>query len=445
MALQNIAYINYTASGGGAGKICSTLHNSFENSILYNCFEQNKDEGIIKIDNLSFRNRFHQVVSKFHYFVLNKQISFIPKVTSFLLNHFSEPIRSLKVWLGYEDFCFPGTSKPQSFLIKEPTLVHAHNLFPDFFDFRSLEAISNKYPTLLTAHDCWLMTGHCAHFFDCERFKSGCGNCPDLSISPSINRDRTKCNLKNKRKILSRSNAYLATPCKWLKTKFQESQIGDTFREIRVIANGINTDKFYPKADKKLLRDKYNLDQNSLIFSFVGNKTKDNPWKNFSLMYETLKELGNRLQRKVIFLCIGEKVDLVTASPYFKFYSAGYIRETAKLNDLYNCSDFYIHLAKADTFPNTILEAQSCGIPVFANPVCGIPEQIIEEKTGWLLRTSSPQKIAEEIITKISSSSYPLMSKNCRKHILNNFTHEKMISNYMEYYQHILTCNKVRQ
>ena len=121
----------------------------------------------------------------------------------------------------------------------------------------------------------------------------------------------------------------------------------------------------------------------------------------------------------------------------------GHIDETSKLNDLYNCSDFYLHLAKADTFPNTILEAQSCGIPVFANPVCGIPEQIIDEKTGWLLRSLSPPKIAEEIFNKICSSSYHLMSKNCREHILKNFSDEKMLARYEEYYKDILADNKL--
>jgi len=346
--------------------------------------------------------------------------------------------------MGYEDFCFPGTSKPQSFLVKEPNLVHAHNLFPDFFDFRSLEQLSKIYPTLLTAHDCWLMTGHCAHFFNCERYKTGCGNCPDLSIAPSIKRDHTKGNLKIKKKVLNRSNVYLATPSKWLKQNFLRSQVGDSFREIRVIPNGVNTENFHPNCNKKLLREKYNLEKNSLIFSFVGNKTKDNPWKNFSLMYATLKELGKRLKRKVIFLCIGEEADPDVASPFFNCFFIGHIRETAKLNDLYNCSDFYIHFSKADTFPNTILEAQSCGIPVFANPVCGIPEQIMEDKTGWLLREHSPERLAESIKSKIASIDYSLVSTNCRNHILENFSEESMVSNYRQYYKEILfkTLNK---
>ena len=438
MELQNIAYINYTASGGGAGKICSTLHSSFENSILYNCYENERGKGIIKIDNFSFRNRFHKLITRFHSYLINNQISLIPRVTSFLLNYFSEPIRMIKVWFGCEDFCFPGTSEPQRFLIREPILIHAHNLFPNFFNFRSLERLSKEYPTLLTAHDCWLMTGHCAHFFDCDRYKIGCGNCPDLSISPSITRDHTKENLKIKKKILNRSNVYLATPSKWLKKNFLRSQVGDSFREIRVIANGVNTEKFYPKADKKSLRKKYHLEQDGLIFSFVGNKTKENPWKNFSLMFDTLRHFAQKFSRNVIFLCIGEKDAPITHHPYFQCLFLGHIDETSKLNDLYNCSDFYLHLAKADTFPNTILEAQSCGIPVFANPVCGIPEQIVEGETGWLLSNITPQSLAESIQSKISSCDYTLVSKNCRNHILEKFSEKTMISNYQQYYKEIL-------
>ena len=261
MKLKNIAYINYTASGGGAGKICSTLHRSFENSILYNCFEDEKKRGIIKIDNFAFRNSFHQLISKINSFVLGQKVPLIPKVTSILLNYFSEPIRSLKLLLGFEDFCFPGTSDPRSFLIREPKLVHIHNLFPDYFDFTSLKIISNKYPTLITAHDCWLMTGHCAHFFNCERYITGCGNCPDLAIPPSIKRDRTKKNLNFKKRILFDSKAYLATPSKWLKEKFLNSQVGSSFSEIRVIPNGVKTDTFFPKPDKVLLRKAYGFDE----------------------------------------------------------------------------------------------------------------------------------------------------------------------------------------
>ena len=67
------------------------------------------------------------------------------------------------------------------------------------------------------------------------------------------------------------------------------------------------------------------------------------------------------------------------------------------MNEIYNCSDFYFHLSKADTFPNTILEAQSAGVPVVTNPVCGIGEQIVLNETGWFVSVNTPDETSKQI------------------------------------------------
>ena len=437
MTLTNIAYINYTASGGGAGRICSLLHKSFKESVLYNRYENNFEKGIVRIDNDFFRNRFHRLCKFFLKVSLDNGIPLIPKLLSGLTNKLSEPLRTLNLKRGQEDFCFPGSSHPERYFLKHPTIVHAHNLFPDFFDFRSLQKISAKYPLLITAHDCWLMTGHCAHPFNCNRFEIGCGSCPDLLIPPAILRDNTIKNLKIKNKVLTASTPYLATPSEWLKQMFLKSKVGNSFQEIRVIPNGINTNKFFPILDKKALRRKYGLNEDSIIFSFVGNKIFSNPWKNFSLMLEALQSLAQQIDQNVLFLCIGEKGQLIEG-PNFICHFFEYSKNVETLNEFYNCSDYYLHLAKADTFPNTILEAQSCGIPVFANAICGIPEQILENKTGWLLESSKPYQIAEKILTNILNFDYDQSAKDCRRHITSKFSAEKMISGYEKYYSDIL-------
>src|SRR5439155_7431909 len=42
----------------------------------------------------------------------------------------------------------------------------------------------------------------------------------------------------------------------------------------------------------------------------------------------------------------------------------------------YQAADIYVHAARADTFPSTVLEALACGTPVVATAVGGIPEQV---------------------------------------------------------------------
>src|SRR4029079_4578923 len=86
--------------------------------------------------------------------------------------------------LGLEDFDYPNSVELLRFLPQKPDLLHCHNLHGNYFDLRALAGLSRQIPTVLTLHDAWLLSGHCAHSFECERWTIGCGECPDLTIYP---------------------------------------------------------------------------------------------------------------------------------------------------------------------------------------------------------------------------------------------------------------------
>src|SRR3546814_19635674 len=69
---------------------------------------------------------------------------------------------------------------------------------------------------VLTLHDEWAYTGHCAYTLGCERWRSGCGQCPHLDVYPSIRRDASAANWTAKYDIYSSSRLYVATPSHWL-------------------------------------------------------------------------------------------------------------------------------------------------------------------------------------------------------------------------------------
>ena len=130
MELNNLAFINYTASGGGAARICSLLHQAFNGSFLYNKFEQDLDKGIVRIDNFRFRNQFHVRVKYMLDLSLSKRWPYIPRIFSFIFELFIRAFAKYKHSIGERRLLFLGTSCPSKFLIKEPTLVHLHNPFP---------------------------------------------------------------------------------------------------------------------------------------------------------------------------------------------------------------------------------------------------------------------------------------------------------------------------
>src|SRR5207248_4324578 len=136
---------------------------------------------------------------------------------------------------GREDFHFPGTRRLLTLTAERPDVVHAHNLHGGYFDLRALPSLSAQVPLILTLHDAWMLSGHCAHSFDCERWRTGCGHCPDLTIFPAIERDATAYNWRRKRSIYSKSKLYISAPSRWLMQRVEDSTLQLGAKECRVI------------------------------------------------------------------------------------------------------------------------------------------------------------------------------------------------------------------
>ncbi|EKE15398.1 MAG: hypothetical protein ACD_12C00034G0005 [uncultured bacterium] len=110
-----------------------------------------------------------------------------------------------------------------------------------------------------------------------------------------------------------------------------------------------------------------------------------------------------------------------------------------------------------EPFGLVMLEAMACGTPVVAFARGSVPEVIKDGVTGflvnpsnddirgnWTIKKTGIDGINEAImkIYSISEEDYQKMRLQCRKHIENNFSIEKMISNYQELYQKIINNNK---
>lgn len=69
-----------------------------------------------------------------------------------------------------------------------------------------------------------------------------------------------------------------------------------------------------------------------------------------------------------------------------------------RLPTIYASSDVVVVPTFYDNFPIRVLEALASGVPVVASPVGGIPEVVLQEKTGLLTATGSAPALAEGVI-----------------------------------------------
>jgi hypothetical protein len=124
--------------------------------------------------------------------------------------------------------------------------LHLHNLHGGYFNPFSMPLLANLRPTVWTLHDMQPLTGHCAHSFQCERWATGCGECPHLDTEPALQVDRTSQLWREKAAIYQRSPVQLVVPSRWLLEKVQRSVLGQL--PVHLIPNGLDPEAFQPRG-----------------------------------------------------------------------------------------------------------------------------------------------------------------------------------------------------
>lgn len=428
---------------GGAERIAWTLHQGYkelgQSSRLVVGRKKSSEADILLVPNRQHRHPWGQ----FWYNLADgllpvvKSHPYIPKVYG-LLRAIGQPSSWLSKQRGRENFNFPGSDKLIDLLPQKPDLIHCHNLHGDYFDLRALSALSGRIPLVLTLHDAWLLSGHCAHSFDCDRWKTGCGQCPDLTIMPAIKRDATAYNWQRKRDIYRASKLYVATPSQWLMDKVKQSILAEGIMESRVIPNGVDLEDFQP-GDKDFLRQELGLPQEVKIILFTANGIRQNPWKDYQTMRSAVEIVAQKMPgQDIIFLALGDDGPPETIGKA-TIQFVPYQKDPKTIAKYYGAADLYIHAAKADTFPNTVLESLACGTPVVGTIVGGIPEQIEEGKTGFLVPVGQAEAMAEAMLKVLENSQLgremgDLAAQAARR----KYSLQRMIEDYLQWYRHIL-------
>lgn len=345
----------------------------------------------------------------------------------------------LDVYQGYEEFRFPGTWKLLELLPQRPDLLHCHNLHGYYFDLNALPWLSQQVPLVLTLHDAWLLSGHCAHSFTCDRWKQGCGQCPDLRIYPAIRRDATAENWQRKQQLYQQSRLYVVTPSRWLMNQVEQSMLASATVKSRVIPNGIDLTCFQP-ADQARVRSTLGLPLEAKILLCTGNLIQRNPWKDYEMMRQAVAQVATALpDQAVILLALGGQTITDDRLNGAQIRGVPYQKDPRLVAQYYQAADLYLHAAKADTFPTTVLEALACGTPVIATAIGGIPEQVQPGETGFLVPPGAVTEMATQIVQLLQD---PERLTGMRQRAIafarQHFSHTRMVDEYLDWYTEVI-------
>lgn len=305
----------------------------------------------------------------------------------------------------------------------KPNVIQLHNIHDHYLNYRLLFEYLNKtdIKVVWTFHDCWAFTGHCFHFITkgCERWKSGCFDCPLQHEYPKTLFDRSRKNYTMKKNLFGANNNLTIIACsEWIANFVRQSFLKD--KPIYVINNGV---------DLNVFKDSESLDTNKKSFHVLAVSNVWNKDKGFDDILKLREIFSNEYEITIV----GVTKQQLNSLPQ-GIVGIERTQNVHELVALYSKADVFINPTYADNFPTVNLEALACGTPVITYRTGGSPEAL-DEKTGVVVEQGDINGLAVAI-QKMKEN--PLFSADCRKRAEDYFEKDKCYDMYIDLYDSLL-------
>ncbi|MEM9446967.1 MAG: glycosyltransferase family 4 protein [Cyanobacteria bacterium P01_E01_bin.6] len=339
--------------------------------------------------------------------------------------------------LGFNDIHITSTFKiTQHPLYQQADVLHLHNLHGGYFNYLSLPALTKNKPAILTLHDMWAFTGHCAYSFECNRWQQGCGRCPDLKTYPSVQRDNTRWELKLKHWIYKNSNLKaVVTTSRWMAERAQKSILGHL--PVHRIPPGLNTQHFKPH-DSKQCRMLLGIPTDKHVVMAAADRLTD-PRKGGDLLVQALNTLPQSLRTEVVLVTLGYGAEKLSESVNTKTINLGFISGDHLKAIVYSAADIFLFPTRAENFGLVAQEAMACGTPTIAFKVGGVPDLVRHNITGYLAEPENIQDFQRGIIQLLEDHELrESLGQQSRNVALAEYRQEQYAQEYLALYRDIL-------
>ncbi len=306
---------------------------------------------------------------------------------------------------GWQDIYNPSFRALGTLIGDRFDVIHFNSLWGSagFADIGALPALTRKVPGVITMRENWLITGHCACFDACPRWRNGCGSCPDLMRVPKIPRDGTASNWKRKQSSMRRSRIHVVAISDWLMQRAQESPIL-AGKNISRIYNGIDLETFSPptasyRAER---RDALGIGGDEVVVLLAGqtvNGLNSNQAPNNAVtILNTLPE-----HLKIRPLILGPSSSQLAQRIRLPSVCLPFQTSPEEMATCFGISDLTLVTSEAEAFGRIAAESQACGTPVVAFDTDAIPE-VVRDGLGGMIVKRGDTGAASNAICELAAS-----------------------------------------
>ncbi len=219
----------------------------------------------------------------------------------------------------------------------------------------------------------------------------------------------------------------------WLKKK----------EKISVIYNGIDIDDFTRNINTDKIRKELSITETEIVIGTVGQLI---PMKGHKYLIEAAKIVLEKI-KNVKFIITGSsqgnnsyEMELKNMVKNYgledKIIFTGYRKD---IKNIIALMDIFIFSAVGEGFGRVLIEAMALQKPVVAANSGGIPEIVVDGKTGLLVPENDPQSIASAVIRLINEKDIRVkMGMAGRKRVEEMFTIERRTRDVENLYSEVL-------
>ncbi len=212
-------------------------------------------------------------------------------------------------------------------------------------------------------------------------------------------------------------------------------------REIEVIPNFVDTKIFNPIKNHQLRKKFAPKDEKILIH--VSNFRRVKRVQDVIRVFEIVRK---KIPSKLVLVGDGpERGDVESLCRTLKLYDdVIFLGKQEALNEILCSADIFILPSQMESFGLSALEAMSCGLPVIATNVGGLPEVVLHGETGYLVEVGNVERMASYVIELFEDKNkYQKFSERARERAEKLFDKNLIVPKYEEFYAKILNTDKI--
>jgi len=222
---------------------------------------------------------------------------------------------------------------------------------------------------------------------------------------------------------------------------------------IKYIPNGVDVKRFSKVTDRKILREKYGIDNDIFLFLSVS---RNHPKKGFRVLLKSIVLLKKEIDVNFKVLFVGKNVSLLeTKVDELGIRENVILHEEVKIKsnkneyknlefpsndlvDIYKMSDCFVLPSLIETFGIVLVEAMAAGLPIITTNAQGCKDIIRNSRDGIMVGTNDEASLSTAMKTMMSDNIRNDFKSRSLSRVL-NFSWDNIVEKYIKLYSEILT------